>query len=365
MNRFEPLDWLRGLLALSIMVYLLTCWELQDPDASTFLGRLGIYGVSMFFVLSGLSMAAVYASFIGDGRSWVRFFVRRIFRIWPLLWLAVGVVTVAGVAVKGEPVDWGLVALNLKTLFGFVSPGAYINTGAWSIGNEMVYYALTPALLAVYNQDRRWGNLLAAVSCAAGVAIAYVGFDRDATLASQWQTYIHPVNNLMLYVLGVAIFYNVRGAAIGGRTALVLLAASLAVLVGLPVDGDLIRIVSGFERVVFVAACVGIVLGFYRMTLDPPAWIKRPLGMLGVATYGVYLLHPIVYQAVELAERVAGLDLPPLAMIAATMAATIIGSVIMYQLLEAPMIRLGKRLTAGTPRLPVHVAPEAESGGMK
>jgi peptidoglycan/LPS O-acetylase OafA/YrhL len=69
-NRFEPLDWLRGLLALSITVYHLTCCALQPPDASTFLGRLGIYGVSMFFVLSGLSMAAAYATFIGDGRSW-------------------------------------------------------------------------------------------------------------------------------------------------------------------------------------------------------------------------------------------------------------------------------------------------------
>ncbi|HOY69302.1 MAG TPA: hypothetical protein PLZ85_00405 [Methylotenera sp.] len=57
MGRLDSLDWLRGLLAFSIMIYHLTSWEISPLESSHLLGRLGIYGVSMFFLLSGLSMA--------------------------------------------------------------------------------------------------------------------------------------------------------------------------------------------------------------------------------------------------------------------------------------------------------------------
>jgi hypothetical protein len=45
MHRIDSLDWQRGLLAFAIMAYHLTSWELHALDASTLLGRLGIYGV--------------------------------------------------------------------------------------------------------------------------------------------------------------------------------------------------------------------------------------------------------------------------------------------------------------------------------
>jgi peptidoglycan/LPS O-acetylase OafA/YrhL len=346
MNRLEPLDWLRGLLALSIMVYHLIGWKFHQPDSSELLGRLGIYGVSMFFVLSGLSMAAVYAGFIGDARSWASFFVRRIFRIWPLLWAAVITVTVGGVVVKGEPVDWSLVLLNLTTLFGFVSPGAYINTGAWSIGNEMVYYALTPALLAVYNRSTRSGNVVLAATIIVGMYFAFAAFDRRATLAHQWQTYIHPANNLMFYVTGVALYYNARNRRVGLRTPLAVLLASLAVLALYPSEGDLVSVVSGSERVAFLLACAGIVFGFYRMSVAVPRWLSRPFAALGVATYGVYLLHPIVFQIVELAALRLALQPSPAVVVGMTIAATIALSLVTYDRFEAPLIRLGKRLTS-------------------
>jgi exopolysaccharide production protein ExoZ len=146
MNRIESLDWQRGLLAFAIMFYPLTGWQLHELDSSSLLGRLGIYGVSMFFVLSGLSMAIVYHRYIDGVRSSASFFIRRVFRIWPLLWLAVAFSVAAGLAAHKSP-DWYVVAMNLTTAFGFVDPSLYISTGAWSIGNEMVYYALTPFII--------------------------------------------------------------------------------------------------------------------------------------------------------------------------------------------------------------------------
>ncbi len=197
MRRIEPLDWQRGLLAFAIMIYHLTGWHYRHPDAATVLGRLGIYGVTMFFVLSGLSMALVYSNFILDGRTSIAFFVRRIFRIWPLLWVAVTVATAGGVLLNDNYIDWSLILLNLTTLFGFVSPGAYVNTGAWSIGNEMVYYALTPALIWIYNRRIAYGNLVFAATAVIGAYFAFYALSSEAILAAQWNTYINPFNRAL------------------------------------------------------------------------------------------------------------------------------------------------------------------------
>ncbi|WP_408054947.1 acyltransferase family protein [Sulfurihydrogenibium yellowstonense] len=88
-DRIESLDYLRGIMALSVMIYHLTSWNLYHPGASTLLGRLGIYAVSIFFILSGLSIAVAYSHFINDLKSSIAFYIRRIFRIWPLLWLCI------------------------------------------------------------------------------------------------------------------------------------------------------------------------------------------------------------------------------------------------------------------------------------
>ena len=162
-NRIESLDWLRGLMAIAIMFYHLTYWHIFPLDSSYFLGRLGIYGVSVFFVLSGLSMAIVYSNFIVDKQTAAVFFIRRIFRIWPLLWICVAIVTIPSL-LKGNEASIMQVLLNITTLFGFVSPSSYINTGAWSIGNEMVYYALTPILIMSYEKNIIKGNAILALS---------------------------------------------------------------------------------------------------------------------------------------------------------------------------------------------------------
>jgi exopolysaccharide production protein ExoZ len=358
-NRLESLDWLRGLLALSIMLYHLTGWTLYQPDSSGMLGRLGIYGVSMFFVLSGLSMAVGYHAFIRDVATAARFFVRRIFRIWPLLWLAVLASTFAGGVLRGREVDWALVLLNLTTLFGFVAPGAYINTGAWSIGNEMVYYALTPAFIVAYRHRLWLGNFLVGVTWVLGLYFGLVLINREGSLADQWYTYIHPANNLCFYTAGLALYFNLRDTYIKPSMAVTAVLLAMALLAAWPAQGDLIRIVTGTERIVFFIASVMLVFGFYKLAGSPPSWIARPLAAMGVATYGVYLLHPLVFGFVELLARRWRVLGDPAVIFCATVMLTIVVALVLYDRFEAPFIRLGKRLTKGPVKAGPLDAPEA------
>jgi len=212
MNRIGSLDWQRGLLAFSIMAYHLTGWELRQLDASSLLGRLGIYGVSMFFVLSGLSIALVYNRYIQGLKSSLKFLVRRVFRIWPLLWLAIAFAT-GSAMLAGRPPYWWSILVNLTTAFGFVDPAAYMNVGAWSIGNEMVYYALTPLIILAYNRRRVAGNFvtLAATFVGAWFSSEVLTPDRLNTLVFGGFAFVA----LAIAVVGVA---GVLAFSVSGRT---------------------------------------------------------------------------------------------------------------------------------------------------
>jgi peptidoglycan/LPS O-acetylase OafA/YrhL len=345
MHRIDSLDWQRGLLAFAIMAYHLTSWELHALDASTILGRLGIYGVSMFFVLSGLSMALVYNGYIRDAGSSLRFFVRRIARIWPLLWVAVAFAT--GTALlAGQPPYWWLILVNLTTAFGFVDPSAYMNVGAWSIGNEMVYYALTPLFILVYNRSLVAGNLLVLAAALIGAWFAVDVLAPDRSLADQWALYINPFNNLFLYCAGIALYYNFHDARPGMGVVAGMFLFSVGAFLLYPVAGDQIRIVTGACRMAFSVASVLLVFAFYKNTVALPAILAAPLTRLGVVTYGVYLLHPIVYRTILFVEKKAHVQLPAVGMVGVTMAVTIVLAMVSFEVLEAPVVRIGKRVTS-------------------
>jgi exopolysaccharide production protein ExoZ len=342
-SRIETLDWLRGLMALSIMFYHLTIWIIAPQDSSSPLGRLGVYGVSIFFILSGLSMAIVYNRYIKSVISSVRFFIRRIFRIWPLMWI-VCIMAVLPDVVKTGNIDWYLMFLNVTTLFGFLEPTAYIATGAWSIGNEMVYYAVTPLIIILYNYRKWAGNLFFLLSLAIGMYFAFVLLNPGIKVAAQWELYVNPFNNFFLYVLGFAIYYNFRDIEFNKTLNLTILIVSVLLFCFLPFDGNQIVIVSGIGRVAFVTISFLIVLCFYKMKLTLPKVISYTLETFGIATYGVYLIHPVVYQYEKFVFKTIALNNQFLLYVT-VVASTVLLSVLSYRYFELKMIGVGKKLT--------------------
>ena len=84
-------------------------WSYGHYDASTFLGKLGIYGVSVFYVPSGLTLYLVY----GDRlhlHTVKGFFIKRVFRILPLVWLHIALCMI----ILTKKYDLWRVMLNLS-----------------------------------------------------------------------------------------------------------------------------------------------------------------------------------------------------------------------------------------------------------
>jgi exopolysaccharide production protein ExoZ len=338
-NRLKSLDWLRGLMAVSIMLY-----HLRDRyECGTVLGRLGTYGVSIFFILSGLSMAIAYDRYIKDLRSSGAFFIRRLFRIWPLLWLAVGL-HIVSMYRHGTSVSVAEILLNVSTLFGFIAPVHYMNMGAWSIGNEMVYYSLTPLLIGAYHFRRWLGNSITLIASMIGILFAFRLLDPRMPIESQWAVYVNPFNNLFLYCMGLAMYYTFRDAKISSRWYIGLLVGAIAAFVFYPSSGDSINIVTGVPRLAFSVISVAIVLGFWKCPPRLPDFIGNRLEQLGVATYGVYLLHPLVMQWTQ--PRLEALGIYEWHVFVLLVVGTTIAlALFTYRFLESPLIKLGKRLT--------------------
>lgn len=82
MNRIYNLDYLRGLAAFGIMIYHYLTWSKGEYLSDTFLGKFGIYGVSIFYILSGLTLYYVYYEKMNISKNeLISYLKKRIFRI--------------------------------------------------------------------------------------------------------------------------------------------------------------------------------------------------------------------------------------------------------------------------------------------
>lgn len=345
MKRIEGLDYLRGLMALSVMIYHYISWGAGPIGSEHLLGKLGIYAVSMFYILSGLSLGLVYYGRITSANAVGSFVIKRIFRIFPLFWLVLTASLLASVAGgKAHDLDLFKVFLNYSLLFGFVEPTAYFNTGAWSIGNEMVFYAILPMVFLLASR-LTWALPLAVVSSiVVGVYFAEYRLDTSMPLAEQWSVYINPFNQLFLFMGGVALGVYGKLAKVKSIASIMLLSTSLLVFCFYPVSGDSIAIVTGAERFVFSFSCMAFVAGLYFLNPSFKAAPAKVLGFFGSACYSIYLLHPVVAKVVVALSAKVGLG----AAVGYTASAfvTLAVSWVVFNYLEKPMMNAGKKVAS-------------------
>lgn len=343
-NRIDSLDWLRGLMALSIMFYHYFSWVIAEPSINSVLGKLGIYAVSIFFVLSGLSLAIVYNNHIKGLKTSLIFFVRRIFRIWPVLWISVFFATAVALYSR-QPLDLKTIALNLTTLFGFFDHAHYLSAGLWSIGNEMVYYALTPLIIMLFNRKRLYGNIFFALTVSIGLIFSFHWINNRSTFIQEWNTYINPFNNLFFFVSGIALYYNFKNIKIKNIAIIVSLITVGFLFSFIDVGEETIAIVTGKYRMIFSAFSILAAFLFWKITFVLPHLIGGIWNKICLATYSIYLLHPYVRQAVRFFAK-DETQAAPFILISLYSVLTVIVSLAVYRFIEKPFIALGKRLTA-------------------
>jgi exopolysaccharide production protein ExoZ len=341
-NRLYNLDYLRGLAALGIMVYHYSSWIFGELSAATFLGRLGIYGVAVFYVLSGLTLTYVYRGSITLSRSaLLHFYKKRLFRIFPLLWAA----TIISVVLSKHAPNPEDLLLNLTGLFGLVKWHVYFATGAWSIGNELAFYAVFPLLIFIAAKSKPGFFALFFLAFSIHNYFAFHVLHAARPLAEQWRDYTNPLNQFFFFMGGSTICLLFRNIPVKPFVNLLLGLTGLCLFLLLPVTGNAVELVTGFNRVWFTVVCFLLCFSFYRLTLSLPALIHKPLTLLGQASYSVYLLHPIVFAITKAGLKLMVKDshqIPDSIMLFLPIGLSLVVSRFVYEYFEKYFIKLAR-----------------------
>ncbi len=262
-------------------------------DTATF-ATWGLYGVYVFFGISGAVLYHNYHASLSlapskpGELSIPQFLLRRFARLAPLLWACI---LVPALLRNSWVPDRYL--LNLSLLNGFGSPGltSYL-AGGWSIGIEVVLYALFPALLAFATSVRTMLVTLAVFLVLRMTFVSYLL--KDSTFNEAWGAYIQPAAFLFFFFGGMVIAKVMRDRQI---PTLVLAAVGLLCAAGLFVTPTLSfeEAVRGAYGTALTVLSLAIVAAFFWSTSSRPlAWISQ---FFGDISYGLYLIHPIAWHS--------------------------------------------------------------------
>lgn len=328
------------------MLFHFTSWTFGSYSAEDFLGRIGLYGVSAFYVLSGLTLFLIYFNNLKPTiHSLASFAIKRTFRIFPLLWLVVG----ATLVLNPKLFDPRLLFLSLTGLFGYFEPAGGIGTGVWSIGNELVFYAIFPILLIIAKFNRLLFLILSGLLMAVSIYFAFYIFQQNQPLGLQWGKYVNPLNQVILFVGGMLLGYFTLNFSFGKPNslfAILMLAAAFLLFIFYPAAGDRIVLVADWSRIFFLAISFVICAAVYLGNFQLPFYLHKPLAFTGEVSYGLYLLHPLVYTLIFGAAKIFKLNIGPEFLLMAAFISAFIASYLVFRFFETPMIKAGKYLTS-------------------
>jgi exopolysaccharide production protein ExoZ len=280
---------------------------------------VGLAGVDIFFVLSGVIIAKT-----ARGLTWRDFAWRRFRRIAPM-YLVVSIPCAVGAAKTGFGWRNALATLFLWPATDRMTAPAL--PAAWTLCFEMLFYAAVALVLA----DRR---LLPVVIGAFALAMALRAY------GPLFQFLGNPL--ILEFAFGVALAYLPRSRPAVWCLPIGAAAMVAAGFVGIAPQGGTMDFLAGdenFERVfVYGVPAAMIVLGTMQIEARPSAWT-----FLGDASYTLYLTHtlPITLLLVVWSAHPIAPDL----IIALAVALSVLFAWRMYVRFEIPMLNwLGRRM---------------------
>ena len=168
-TRLAWLDVLRGLAALAVVFDHISYYVLQHVRHIVYQWfDPGNYGVFVFFIISGYIVPASL-----ERKGSVRtFWVSRLFRLYPLYLLAVGIAVALYFAhfgsIRGENSDPATSALSQLLMMSNVLDGKNLPNVVWSLSYEMIFYLLlTTLFIARVHKRSSWYALGFAVAAVA------------------------------------------------------------------------------------------------------------------------------------------------------------------------------------------------------
>lgn len=360
-ERVLSLDGLRGLGALTVLLYHIGIMLLPFGPGLPYALIPGSASVMVFFVLSGAVLAlAPFKRLRGDaGYDWFGYFPRRIIRLGVPLVIAIAFGVIAGfvawrigstsrsalaIDFAGGPVAiLHDVFMQFDVLFNVSdgatnllgAPLARVNSPVWSMSWEIWFSLTLPLAVWCVARIRR---------VALSVAVIFA-----AIFLSHLSGYF-PLRLCLMFWLGVLVarhFDELRTIRIPAAMEALLLAAIL-VAIELPFGLSSSGMVGALLATLMNAACALLVVvsvcdGFVRRALS-----TLPMLFLGKISYSLYLTHAILIGGLDALMPHLGVA-DPLAISIVSLAGSFALALVFWRLVERPSMAWSHAIGAPSP----------------
>ena len=160
-------------------------------------------------------------------------------------------------------------------------------------------------------------------------------------MEQQWKNYVNPLNQVFLFLGGFLIGLIFEKTKVSGAVNGLVLFIGIGLFIAYPVEGNDINLVTGVNRFVFTSASFFICFSFYKSAIQLPRPAGKPLALLGEASYSIYMLHPVIYSLVGLAQRHL-FHFPESIKLIIAFVVTILTSHFVYTYFEKYFMRIGQ-----------------------
>lgn len=335
--RLHSLTGLRWIAAFVVFGFHIDQLKISDNAVYSEIVRVlfwpGTVGVPFFFLLSGLVLT--WSAKPGDRPS--SFWRRRVARVYPnhvVTWIvvAIGLTVLSSEAAPNA----GQVISGLFLVQAWIPDFDYVfgvNTPAWSLSAEALFYASFPLLLPLLKRVRRmWiaaAGLLAAIWA---LPLLFLVMPHDPAYYLVW---VLPFSRMLEFALGMAVALMIQRGTWRGPGLLVSGAIALGAYLTVPLLqewGYVAWTVGPFALLLAAAAQADI--------KQTPSVMRRPwLVFLGEISFAFYLVHQFVIRFVV---KVTGTGISAglaIGVFVVSLAVSMLLSWALFRVVEKPMER--------------------------
>ncbi len=347
------LDSVRGIAALSVMVYHFINWKYEnriEAKAASIIFN-GSDAVSFFFVLSGFALSYKYIT-LNHSLDIRKFYVNRIFRLWPAFLLTIIL----------NALNWNRLNLDAHTLYnvfilnktGFWQEALLLRahpqyySPGWTLVIELAISFFVPFMIVLAKKDKRIMYWLL-------FAFIFIG----GNMGDFYMFHFHFALGILLSCLFSSIqndsfrntlFYRYRYIILSACFALYSIrhicriypAGNAYTVIAKYIGIDFFHY-TGLASFVFIAAMIA-------SRRFQAIFENKILRFFGVISYGIYLVHWLFVTDVfiywdKLASCFPGTKTAFIVIFFCYSAATILLATLLHYTVELPFMRIGKRLT--------------------
>ena len=279
--QLPPNDW-GNLIAGTMSILRSAWWQVSG---------LGFHAVGAFIILSGWTLMQSTMARAESGHvAWSKWYVARFTRLYPMYWIAHLVYLISPFVARLEPVDERLILSLLGLRFINIEMNfMYLNAAWWYFAMLIQFYLMFPLLFLAARKFGAWTFLL--IACALSFFVRYLMLD-VYPVHGLWTLGGFAICRLPEFAFGMALgMWHLRSTS---RVETLLLRGA-GLITGILLYPLALKLYDNGIAYVFcdfgTGACCFLALVGIAGLISRAAWLGKIIGLVGMFSYGLYLIH--------------------------------------------------------------------------